>query len=182
MRLSDAIQAKLGVPSLLLGLLLGACIMILTGCATPSRKATTHNLAIIQRYFAEWANQGSLRAADELIAADVTLRHPHVTLQGREAYKQSMAGFRRGFPDLHFQIEDQLIQQDKILVRWTLSGTQNGAFQNHSPTGRRISIAGMSLFRIEHGKIREIWVNMDRLGMQEQLGFTPAQTSSPKTN
>lgn len=180
MRLNDPVGAKSGIHPLLLGLLLGTCAILFGGCATPSRDATAHNRGLIQRYFAEWANQGSVGAADELIAADVTLRHPQVTLQGREAYKQSMAGFRRAFPDLHFLIEDQVSQQDKVLVRWTLSGTQSGEFQGHPPTGRRISIAGMSLFRIEQGKIREIWVNMDRLGMQEQLGFTPVQTSPPK--
>jgi len=141
-----------------------------------------NNGEIVRRYFDEWANHANSNTADELIAPDVTLRHPHITLNGLEAYKQSMLGFHNVFPDVHFLVEDLVAQDDKVLVRWLMTGTQRGEFMGRPPAaGKAIKVTGMSLFRIEAGKIREIWVNSDRYGMLEQLGIiqTPAVASTP---
>ena len=159
------------------GLLFGGCVM-------PPRGPAPRSGEIIRRYFEEWANQGNTRAADELIATNLVLRHPHVTVQGLDAYKQSMASFHAAFPDLHFTIEDQVAQGDKVLVRWIMSGTQRGEFQGRSASGKAVAVAGMSLFRVQRGMIQEIWVNMDRLGFQEQLGWhtTPAEMATARND
>ena len=150
------------------------CLLLLVGCATQQVTPPRSNTDIILRYFDQWANHADVRAADELIATNVVLRHPHVTVTGLETYKQSMAVFHTAFPDLHFAIEDLVAQVDKVLVRWQLTGTQRGDFQGHAASGKGIRVAGMSLFRLANGKIQEIWVNQDRLGMQQQLGWLAA--------
>ena len=165
------------------GILAALCMflgtVLLCGCATQHDPAT-RNSAIVRHYFAEWANHGDTKTADELIATNVVLRHPHVTVTGLETYKQSMAGFHAAFPDLRYAVEDQVAEGDKVLVRWLLTGTQRSEFQGHPAAGQAIRVAGMSLFRVEGGKIQEIWVNMDRLGMQQQLDWlpTPAATNA----
>lgn len=137
--------------------------------------------ALVTRYFAEWANRGDTNAAGRMIATNVVLRHPHVTVDGLETYKRSMAAYRAAFPDLRFTVEDMFAENDRVLARWTMTGTQRGEFQGHAAAGGTMRVSGMSLFRIERGRIQEIWVIMDRLGMQEQLGWLPgpARTNAP---
>lgn len=152
-----------------------------SGCVTSDGTLARRNSEIVRRYFEEWVNHGSTRAADEVIATNLVLRHPHVTVTGLEPYKQSMASFHSAFPDLHFTTEDQIAQGERVLVRWTMSGTQRGEFHGHAASGKQIKVTGMSLFRIKRGMIEEIWVNMDRLGFQEQLGWWP-NPAGPGTN
>ena len=76
------------------------------------------------------------------------------------------------FPDLHFQVEDLVAQGNRVVARWTLTGTQQAGFQGRPAAGRHLAITGMSPFHIQDGRIQEIWVNMDRLGMQDQLERT----------
>ena len=149
-------------------------VLLLAGCATQRVTPPQSNTDIIRRYFDRWANHADVRIADELIATNVSLRHPHVTVTGLETYKQSMAAFHAAFPDLHFAVEDVVAQADKVLVRWLMTGTQRGEFQGHAASGKSIQVAGMSLFRLANGKIQEIWVSQDRLGMQQQLGWLAA--------
>lgn len=161
-----------GVVTRLLAVVLVAAV--LAACSTPNGSDSSANVRIVRRYFDEWANQGNVKAADELIAADMVLRNPPLVVEGLETYKKSMVGFHTAFPDLHFTVEDLVAQGPKVLVRWSLTGTQQGPFQGRPASGKRVAITGMSLFRLEAGKIREIWVNMDRAALAEQLGPLPS--------
>ena len=145
------------------------------GAADPGAE----NKRIIRRYFDEWANRGDAVAADELIAANVVLRNPPAVINSLEDYKKSMAGFHKAFPDLRFTIDEPIADGDKVVVRWTLRGTQSGEYQGRPPTGNPITVAGISIFRLADGKIQEITVNMDRLGMMEQLEWLPVPRQPP---
>jgi steroid delta-isomerase-like uncharacterized protein len=155
--------------NLLYQILLSAAL--LAGCATNRDHALPRNKDVIHRYFNEWANRGDIAVADELIATNVILRNAPVVIQSLEEYKQRMAAFHTAFPDLRFTIEDQIAEANKTAVRWTLRATHLGEFQGRLPTGKTITVTGVSLFRMADGKIQEITVNMDRLGMMEQLGW-----------
>jgi steroid delta-isomerase-like uncharacterized protein len=114
---------------------------------------------------------------DELYAPDFVY---HPALQGLEAYKQSIELNFTGFPDLRFTIEDQLAEADKVVTRWTFRGTHQGPFQGIPPTGKQVTITGISIFRVANGKGVEVWTDADYLGMLQQLGVipTPGQASS----
>lgn len=152
-------------------------LLLLAGCATQRVTTAQRHSEIIRRYYNQWANHADMRTADELIATNAVLRHPHLTVTGLEAYKQGMTAFHAALPDLHFAVEDVVAQGDEVLVRWLMTGTQRGDFQGHAASGKPMRIAGMSLFRLAGGKIEEVWVNQDRLGMQQQLGWL--KTSAP---
>jgi steroid delta-isomerase-like uncharacterized protein len=152
----------------------------LWGCATHPPRVLLQNKEVVQRYFEGWANHGNTAVADELIATNVVLRNPPAVVQSLEEYKTGMAIFHKGFPDLHFTVEDLVAEGDKVVVRWTLRGTHRGDYQGRSPTGKTMTITGVSIFRIAEGKIQEIHVNMDRFGMQQQLGWLPAASQPPK--
>lgn len=147
--------------------------VVLVGCATRNDSAIQRNETIIRRYFEEWANQGRAVAADELIATNLVLRNPPAVLHSREDYKSGMIKFHAAFPDARFTVEDLISERDKVVVRWTLRATQAVEYQGHAPNGKTMTVTGQSLFRLADGKIQEIWVNMDRLGQMEQLGWLP---------
>jgi predicted ester cyclase len=69
-----------------------------------------------------------------------------------------VGGFRSAFPDVHATMEDEIIEGDKAVVRWTLIGTQKGSFGDLAPTGEPLKISGIDIFRIADGKIEELWV------------------------
>jgi steroid delta-isomerase-like uncharacterized protein len=156
-----------------------AMALLLSGCATSSN-VINHNKQIVRLYFQEWANQGNAQIADKLIAANVVLHSPRTTLTSLDQYKASMATFHAAFPDLHFTIDDQIGEGDRIVVRWTLRGTQRGEFQGRPGSSKPVTVIGTSTFRLAQGKIQEIWLSMDRLGMMEQLGWLPAQSQPTK--
>jgi len=147
--------------------------VLLCGCASHQQLVVQRNKAIIHRYFEEWGNHGDTKAAEELIAPNVTLRNPPAELHSLEDYKKGMAAFHRAFPDLHFAVEDVIAEGDKVVVRWELRGSHLGDYQGRPPTGKTVSVTGMSLFRLANGKIQEITVSMDRLGQWQQLGWLP---------
>jgi steroid delta-isomerase-like uncharacterized protein len=147
--------------------------VLLCGCASQQHLSVQRNKEIIHRYFEEWGNHGDTKAADELIATNVTLRNPPAVLHSLEQYKKGMAAFHTAFPDLHFTVEDVIAEGDKVVVRWSLHGTHRGDYQGRPPTGKTVSVTGMSLFRLADGKIQEITVSMDRLGQWQQLGWLP---------
>jgi steroid delta-isomerase-like uncharacterized protein len=136
------------------------------------------NKAIIHRYFEEWANHGNAAVADELIATNLVLRNPPAFIRSLDEYKNGMAKFHAAFPDARYTVEAQIAESDKVVVRWTLRATQATEYQGHPPNGKTMTVTGMSIFRLADGKIQEIWVNMDRLGQMEQLGWLPAAQPS----
>ncbi len=144
---------------------------------TLSRGAAPDNEAIIRRYFEGWANRADTRVADEVISTDLMMHHGEVKTEGLEIFKKSMAGFHVVFPDLHFAVEDLIAAQDKVLVRWLMTGTQRGEYLGQPPSDKAVRVTGMSLFRLADGKIQEIWVSMDRLELMQQLGLV----TLPKT-
>jgi steroid delta-isomerase-like uncharacterized protein len=95
-----------------------------------------------------------------------------------QAAKHFAASYRRAFPDLLTTVEDLLGEGDKVVARWTMRGTHQGEIEELGPpTGKRIEATGISIYRVEGGKIAEYWAIYDALGMMRQLGFIPADPS-----
>ena len=151
-------------------------------CAAQDDQLPKRNTVVIRRYFDQWANHGDTTAADTLMATNLVLRNPPAIVHSLAEYKQSMAKFHAAFPDLHFTVEDIIAERDRVVVRWTLRATHLGEYQGRAPTGKRMTVTGMSLFRMSEGKIQETWVNMDRWGMMEQLGWLPDARSPSGSN
>ena len=79
------------------------------------------------------------------------------------------------FPDLQVKTEDLIAEDDKVVERWTISGSFNGAsFFGAPPNGKKFSVSGVSIYRIANGRIVEHWGEMDNLDLMQQLGMLPA--------
>jgi steroid delta-isomerase-like uncharacterized protein len=118
------------------------------------------NKALVRREQAElWNHTGNLDAAAELFAAGQA-----------EAAKQEAADFRRGFPDVISTIEDLIAEGDKVVARWRSHATHRGDYMGTPPSGKEVQFTGISVYRIEGGKIAESWTVEDQLGLMRQIG------------
>jgi predicted ester cyclase len=132
------------------------------------------NKALARRYFEELWSRGNLGVADEILDPSFVFHGPGVEVRGPEAFKQLVITFRTAFPDLDISGAEYIAEQDKVASCFTLRGTQRGEFQGIPPTGRPVAVAGTHIFRIAGGKIEDIRISTDTLGMLQQLGVLPA--------
>lgn len=86
---------------------------------------------------------------------------------------QSVQGFRAAFPDVQGTLEDVVTEGDRVVVRWTEKGTHQGEYVGRAATGKAMQWTGISIYRLTAGKIVEMWVQMDHLGLLQQLGVVP---------
>ncbi|MBI4672181.1 MAG: ester cyclase [Chloroflexi bacterium] len=138
--------------------------------------STEQNIALVRRFVQEVMNKGDLAAMDEFFPVDVVDHTPEVPNlpPGREGAKILFAAYRAAFPDYHVAIDDILAEGDKVVWRWTLTGTNQGSMMGMPATGKQVKVEGIDIFRIADGKIVERWASFDQLGMMQQLGAVPA--------
>ena len=132
------------------------------------------NKAVSRRFFEIFA-EGDLDALDEVMAPDAVDHdpyNPHAN-EGLEGAKKTIAMYREAFPDVSFEVEDQVAEGDKVATRWVGTGTHEGTLMGVEPTGKRSSTAGIAIDRIENGKIVESWNSWDTLGMMQNIGAIP---------
>jgi predicted ester cyclase len=133
------------------------------------------NKAIYRRFIEEGFNQGRLAVLDELLAADyVDYDAPPGTPPGPNGIKGIIALFRAAFPDLQITIDEQAAEGDVVASRLTTRGTHRGELFGIPPTGRAVTMTGLTMIRLRDGKLREGWVKNDMLGLLQQLGARPA--------
>jgi steroid delta-isomerase-like uncharacterized protein len=133
------------------------------------------NKALARRSW-ELANQGNLDALEEVYAAEAVIHEPDRDLQSLQEAKQYVGIYFNAFPDLRFTVEDEMAEGDKVVTRWTGRGTHQGEIEEFGPaTGRQIEIEGITIHRIEGGKIVEEWERYDNLSILQQLGLAPEQ-------
>ena len=135
------------------------------------------NLALVHRFLDEVVNTGNLDAIDTLFATDHMAHYPGFpSIHGQEAWKQLVAAYYSAFPDIHTTFEDEMAMGDKVVVRYTVRATHQGAFMNMPATGKPVKYSGIAIFRIANGKIVEQWQEADVMGLMQQLGESTSQT------
>jgi steroid delta-isomerase-like uncharacterized protein len=134
------------------------------------------NKVLIQRFVEEAFNEGNLDVADEVYAPDF-VSHESAGPVGRdpEYIKQFVGTYRGAFPDGHTTVEDVIAEGDKVAYRWSFRGIRRGELMGIAPTGKQMTITGITVDRISGGKIEEEWNNFDQLGVLRQLGVVPGQ-------
>lgn len=90
-----------------------------------------------------------------------------------DSLKEHIALFEAAFPGYDLEVEDTLVDGDKVALRATFRGVQRGEFQGIAPTNREVRVPLIIIYRIEGGKIVEHWMNADLLGLMQQLGAAP---------
>ena len=141
-----------------------------------------NNKAIVRRLIAELWNNGNLSVADEIFTPNYQ-HHDSSTPdfgRGPESEKQRATLYRTAFPDLHLTIEDLIAEGETVMTRWSCRGTHKGDLNGIAPTGKQITISGVTVARISNGKMAESYVNWDALGLMQQLGVVPQLANKAK--
>ncbi len=132
------------------------------------------NIGLVRRFTEEVWNKGNMAVADELLSPKVKTHDPFLgELDGIDAAKRHFLAFRTAFPDFHVSIDDIGAIGDKVYVRWTATGTHKGALMGVNPTNRKGIIAGITINRLENGKLVDAYYAWDVYKMIEQLGLLP---------
>lgn len=142
-----------------------------TAYAAPTEKGYK---VLVRRLFDEGINGGNSAVVDEVVGPGYVNHDFPLPSPGPEGFKQMLGMFRGGFPDLHVALEEVLLEGDKVATRGTWRGTHRGEFMGVAPTERQVTVAYCDIWRVENGKLAENWVQMDLLGLMQQLGVAPA--------
>lgn len=136
--------------------------------------STEVNKASARRFYDEVFNKKNKAAIDEFIASNqVDHAAPPATPGGLAGARQTITMYLTAFPDLHFTVEDIIAEGDKVVARLAVRRTQQGAFMGIPPTGKQATSTAIDINRYVGGKSVEHWLEMDTLGLLQQLGVVP---------
>ena len=127
------------------------------------------NLNVIQRFYDAY-NKKSEAILDEIIADNYVDYGHEPPGRGLQGAKSDYQDFTRGFGDANFNIDEMFGSDDRVVVRWTVHGTHTGPFAGIPPTQKKITVRGISLYRLRDGKITETRNQADLLAFLTQLG------------
>ena len=137
------------------------------------------NMATSRRVMEEAFNQGRLDVVDEVCAEGFVDHDPLLGDQDAEGVKRNIAMYRESFPDLTFEIEDIFEAGDKVVMRWSGSGTFENEFMGLKPTHEEGDpVRGITIDRYEGGKIAESWTQWDTLTFMRDIGAIPEQAAA----
>jgi steroid delta-isomerase-like uncharacterized protein len=132
------------------------------------------NIAVLGRFIEEVINQGNLDAADDIVQENFIELDPLPgQRQGREGLKEVISMMRGAFPDIHWVADETIAAGEKVVTRFTWTGTHRGPFLGIPPTGKDVTVKGVVIDRLSGGKMADSRILMDSLGMMQQLGVVP---------
>jgi steroid delta-isomerase-like uncharacterized protein len=144
--------------------------------------STEQNKAAARRFMESWNDgaEAAWQARDEFFSPQVVFHFPGFPepIRGREAVEQVIGMFSQSFSDDHLTVEDQIAEGDKVATRWTWAFTHTGPFQGLPATGKRATISGINWETFEGGKLVGRRLELDQVGMLQQLGVMPAPGQS----
>ena len=119
-------------------------------------------------------NTGDLELIDRVYAPDFLAHWPASSevpeRRGIDGIRFGVTRIRTAFPDWHERVLDVFGSGDKVASRYVSTGTHQGKFWGIEPTGRRVEIEEISIFRIAGGRVAEQWCMFDELARLQQLG------------
>ncbi|MGH3064331.1 MAG: ester cyclase [Gaiellaceae bacterium] len=129
----------------------------------------------IARRLAEDPWRGKLDEVLEYVGDDYVAHIPGAPepIRGKEGFRAFVTSYQTAFPEATITIDDQIAEGEQVVTRWTGRGTNTGELLGMPPTGKEITIRGITYGRIVDGKAREAWIIWDTLAMMQQLGVIP---------
>jgi steroid delta-isomerase-like uncharacterized protein len=132
--------------------------------------------AVQRHFFAEW-NKGkaaALAEIDAICAPNIVFHDANGRdIRGLKDFKQNMSEMFDAFPDNRATVDDIIVEGDKTVMRYTVTGTHKGAFMGIPPTNKKLTMSVIEIDRFVGGKCVEGWLMADTLGMMQQLGVIP---------
>ena len=132
------------------------------------------NCNLVRRFIEEVLNKGNIDLTGHFFWEDMVEQVPFPGQgPGLEGLKNVLRGMQTGFPDMHWLVEEQIADRDKVMTRFEWTGTHQGEFLGVPATGRPVKVWGTVIDRIQDDKIKDSRLIMDTLGLMIQLGVFP---------
>src|SRR2546430_6350758 len=130
--------------------------------------------AVVRRFYEQMNNERKNELAPELFTETHVMHDPQVPAgTGPQGMADVVTVYQTGVEG-HWEIEEIFSTDDRVVVRWTGSGTHVGEVNGIPPTGKKISVDAISVHRMAGGKIAETHEVWDTLGFLQQLGVVPS--------
>ena len=142
--------------------------------APPKGSEIERNKAVAHRVFDEILNGGRYGLFDELYSKDF-VKHVDRRLATLAQEIEDAKGMRIASSDLVMSVDAMIAEGDMVAILYTGRGTNTGPFQGMPPTGRKLEISGMTLYRFSNGRIAEEWATYNMLEILRQLGLLPEE-------
>lgn len=154
------------------------CFLIIgfltAGCSSEKENSVIdENIRIYSNTWDEIANKGNLQFFDSAFAPTVIYDNVTTHLQGIDAVRKYFSEYVTGFSNRDFKVLEIYGQGDHVIKRWSFTGTHTGDFAGIKPTGKRITVEGVTIARMANGKITEERDYADDLGLMQKLGVIP---------
>jgi len=140
------------------------------------KNSPEENKAIVRRFSNEFKNKANHNIVDELCTPNFThhFKDPRVG-PGREGMKNIGRMVVKAFPDVHVTIEDMIAEGNRAVERSSVKATHNGDFLGIPATGKPVRWTETHVYKLDNGKIEELWSEIDFLSIMMQIGAIPAQ-------
>jgi predicted ester cyclase len=139
-----------------------------------SRGKAEANRDLVRRFVASVWNGEDLDAIDDLATADLVVHGLGAGVdRTREEFATFHAGLLDAVPDLEHAVEDVVVEGDRAVAYVTARGTPEKQYGALAPTGESFDSVAFQKYRIEDGRIAEVWVLPNAMGMLRQLGIFP---------
>ena len=133
------------------------------------------NEAVIQAFLDDVINKKQLERANDLVKEDFVELDPLPgQAQGREGLKAVIHSLHLAFPDMHWVANEMVTEGEKVVTRFTWTGTHQGTFLGIPATGKSVEVKGAVIDRLEDGKMADSRILMDTFGLMQQLGVIRA--------
>jgi steroid delta-isomerase-like uncharacterized protein len=128
------------------------------------------NKELVRRFYKEVYVDWNMALVDAVVSPRFVSHDWPEGASGPQAFRDYYSAIRSAVPDARYVVDDLIAEGDRVVVRWRLLGTHQGAFRGIAPTGRAITLKGVAVYRLEDGKLMERWVVSDLYGMLDEIG------------
>lgn len=132
------------------------------------------NKKFMNYFIEEVINNKNLDAANDLVAEGF-IEHVPFPGQGpgREGLKFVLNSMFIGFPDMHWTVHEQIAEGEKVVTRFTWTGTHKGDFMGIPPTNKTVEVWGVVIDVVSNKLFAESRIIMDSISLLHQLGAIP---------
>jgi predicted ester cyclase len=136
-----------------------------------SSDASAPNKDLIRAFHRRLWAEGDLGVLDEMVDPDAVVHWGDSESRAISAIREDVERYVTAFSDVRTSIDELVGDADKVVVRWQTVGVHTGPYGKVLPTGRRVTMTGVDVYRLQGGRIVEAWSMWDALAAYQQLGL-----------